>query len=101
MLGCAFLPWLSAALLFSRHGTRITCAVLLGLVLIPYIPVLTRLDVEVLVFSAVSFAGNMKFPPAPPIWVIVGPALRLAAILSMVGMVFDGRLALHRPGVAR
>lgn len=99
ILGCAFLPWLSAALVLSHRSSRITRAVLLGLVLIPYLPVLIRLDV-VLFTMGVLFKGP-AFVPDPPIWVAFGPLLRLTGILSMALMMFklDPDPATTRPEV--
>ena len=88
VLGCAFLPWLAAVLRLYEKGGRAALMTLLGLVLIPYIPVLIRLDV--LLFIAGLPLGVL---PAPPIWVVFGPVLRLASILSMIGMLLDARRA--------
>jgi hypothetical protein len=91
VLGCAFLPWLAAVLRVLERGGRAAQGVLLGLVLIPYIPVLVRLDVGL--FIAGVFAGSAGPRPAPPLWVVFGPVLRLASILSMIGMLLDSRRA--------
>jgi hypothetical protein len=87
VLGCAFLPWLTAALALSHRGSRITRAVLLGLALIPYVPVLIRLDL--LLFAAGIVMKSTSFQPVPPIWAAFGAMLRLTAILSMIGMLFE------------
>jgi len=89
VLGCAFLPWLAAALRLHGNSGRGPQAVLLGLVLIPYVPVLIRLDATL--FLAGVLGGRMPFQPGPPIWVTFGPVLRLASILSMIGLLLDLR----------
>ncbi len=89
ILGCAFLPWLSAALLLSHRSSRPTHAVLLALVLIPYIPVAIQLDLRLLATGLLM--KDSPFQPAPPIWVAFGAMIRLTAILSIVGtMLYDG-----------
>ena len=86
VLGCGFMPWLSAVL--RRHGNsgRAAHLVLAGLALIPYVPVLIRLDANLFLAGTYSAATA-----GAPIWVALGPVLRLAAILSIIGMLR------HRP----
>ncbi len=98
VLGCAFLPWLAAVLHLRRRGGRVAGMGLLGLVLIPYAPVLIQLDLGL--FLVGTFGAKLIMGVRPPIWVVFGSVLRLASILSMIGMLVSGRRAAPEGGAA-
>ena len=86
VLGCAFIPWLAAVLFVSRSLSYAARAALLALALVPYVPVVIRLDAQLV--AAAFVIGRAQVQPLI-IVLLLGPVLRLAAVLSVAGMLLD------------
>lgn len=81
VLGASAMPVLHARA--SRHVGPAALTALFALALVPWVPVLVRLDLELV---AMAYLGVFSlFNPEPtPFWpVAVGPAMRLLAVLGM------------------